>query len=251
MFMWSCGFLPNDTLARIRDNLGNEGETTKLYLDTRSFVTIGIGTMLPDAGSARTVNFTRDATGAPATEQEKMTAWKKIQDLSPQKAELNFNAAHYVSMTDISIDHKEAQRLRDVKLDAFYHDLVDICPGFDSMPEAAKIALFDMIYNIGPSLRQKFPSFNKAIRIRDWAQAAAHCDRKGIRSERNQKTRLQLLSCVSNQQIVAKPVTTAADRPVARPSGLLVPVVHETMKPYHERLPHPFASCRGCRDQAR
>lgn len=73
MFMWSCGLLPHDTLLKVHDQLGNEGRTTKLYLDTRSFVTIGTGTMLPTAESAKQVGFTHEDTDRPATDQEKMT----------------------------------------------------------------------------------------------------------------------------------------------------------------------------------
>ncbi|MGI4802601.1 MAG: hypothetical protein ACRYG8_52935 [Janthinobacterium lividum] len=71
-------------------------------------------------------------------------------------------------MTTIRISKEEAERLRDVKLDEFYLDLVKFYPGFDSMPEAAKIGLFDMIYNIGPALPHKFHLLDRAVRSRDW-----------------------------------------------------------------------------------
>lgn len=80
-----------------------------------------------------------------------MAAWSKVQSFSPQKTKINFLPSHFASLTTLTISAREASRLRDLKLNEFYLDLVRIYPGFDSMPEAAKIRLFDMIYNVGPS----------------------------------------------------------------------------------------------------
>jgi uncharacterized protein (DUF4415 family) len=54
-----------------------------------------------------------------------------------------------------------------------------------------------MIYNLGPAgLFKGFPHLIAAVQTGAWAQAAAHCMRRGPSAARNNWTRQQFLSAV-------------------------------------------------------
>ena len=79
-----------------------------------------------------------------------------------------------------------------------YTQLLLIYPDFDNFPDDAKVALFDMIYNLGAGHNRRkrnhatglraYGTMNAAINRGDWATAAAHCLRHGIPAERNRET---------------------------------------------------------------
>ena len=53
-------------------------------------------------------------------------------------------------------------------------------PHYDSLPDGVKMALLDMIYNLGPAgLFRGFPHLVAAVETGAWAQAAEHCTRRG------------------------------------------------------------------------
>jgi hypothetical protein len=59
-------------------------------------------------------------------------------------------------------------------------------PGFDSFPSEVRLALFDMIFNLGATkLNKSYLSFNLAIAKADWEKAAKECFRNGIQLTRN------------------------------------------------------------------
>lgn len=62
---------------------------------------------------------------------------------------------------------------------------------FDCFPPPAKIALIDMIFNMGETVfsRGGWPNLFKAVNQRDWRTAAEECSRKDVPEERNTKTR--------------------------------------------------------------
>lgn len=106
----------------------------------------------------------------------------------------------------LRITIKTSSTLRDAHVQADYKQLKLIYPNFDTFPENTKLALFDMIYNLGPGkwktlseratgLRQ-FVLMNNAINKEDWKTAALHCSRKGIPIERNNMTAALFLSCI-------------------------------------------------------
>jgi GH24 family phage-related lysozyme (muramidase) len=62
-------------------------------------------------------------------------------------------------------------------------------PDWNSYPEPAQEALFDMAYNLGISgLQKKFPNMMAAVHAGQWDVAAAQCHRTGIGEPRNQRT---------------------------------------------------------------
>ncbi len=107
------------------------------------------------------------------------------------------------------VSNAEVDRLFNADLTVFYQYLVKIYPGFDSFPAPAKVSLFDMIYNVGPSkLEYKFPHFTRAIRARDWKTAAAECMRPQLNGDRNARTKARFLDCASSRDPSSPPVNT-------------------------------------------
>jgi len=118
-----------------------------------------------------------------------------------------FGAKHYEKVTDLRITEATASQMRDDHLKTDYSLLQAIYPKFDTFPDAAKLALFDMIYNLGPgqgktrhhraSGLRAYVGMNAAIARGDWAAAAQHCHRHGIPDARNSQTAALFKSCVA------------------------------------------------------
>jgi GH24 family phage-related lysozyme (muramidase) len=191
--------VPAGTLKKVTDDLRQfEDAIPYMYLDTVSTVTVGIGTALFSVNDVDSNNFIYAQTHLPASLKDKRAAWNVVQSVShPRGTRSNYPSEHFEKLTSIVINTAEQDRLLDKKLEHFYKDLVRIYPGFDSMPENAKIALFDMIYNLGPGhLEYKFVQFTKAVRARKWATAAIQSYRPQVQPLRNMTTKAYLESCV-------------------------------------------------------
>ena len=168
-----------------------------------------------------------------------------MQDVSsPRGIKQNAAANSFKSLTTLSIRDDEADRLLNVKIQEFYLDLVNIYPGFDSMPEPAKISLFDMIYNLGSGgIEYKFPHFTKAVRARDWKTAADQSLRPQLSDRRNNSTKNRFLACASNAPCLPQPQqplksnlpqksSKKLDKSLQPPSSFSSP-------PFYKPIPHP------------
>jgi len=71
-----------------------------------------------------------------------------------------------------------------------FDDLLRMFPYFGDFPLSAQIALWDMIYNLGPGgLRREFPLMRQAIQDGDWEEAARQSHRGDIGEPRNDYVR--------------------------------------------------------------
>jgi GH24 family phage-related lysozyme (muramidase) len=190
-------------MQRIRDDLDTWEQPIRwMYLDSQGLVTVGCGTMLTDSAAAKRVSFVHNKTGQAATPAEIEAAWNSLQSgaaaqksASPSK---KFTAKHYEDKTDVRITEASAQALRDDHVEADYVELKKIYLQFDTFPDDAKVALFDMIYNVGPgrdmtrhhraSGLRNYASMNAAINGGKWSLAADRCLRHGIAPQRNRMT---------------------------------------------------------------
>jgi hypothetical protein len=76
-------------------------------------------------------------------------------------------------------------------------DLRTEFPHYETLPDGVKMALLDMIYNLGPAgLFKDFPHLIASIDAGAWAQAAEQCMRRGPSAARNAWTREQFLTAV-------------------------------------------------------
>jgi GH24 family phage-related lysozyme (muramidase) len=173
--------LTKELITTLRKNIEKyEGKVNHLYLDSRGFVTVGIGHLLSTVADAEKIPFQKkDGTAATTTEISEEYAKVKSQ-------EDNRVASYYQQFTQLILSDAEMDALTDKHIDSFYKELKTIYDGFDDFPAEIKLALFDLIFNLGmTALRKKWPKLNACIAARDWVAAAENCRRRGIADERN------------------------------------------------------------------
>jgi GH24 family phage-related lysozyme (muramidase) len=167
-----------------------EGCVPWMYRDTVGKITVGVGLMLPDANSAKSLPFLRGQ--QPATPEEIAAEFARVDALPPGRASAFYKSATSLELSQQTID----ARLTSV-LQGFESDLRTQLPHYDTLPDCVKLALLDMIYNLGPAgLFKGFPHLIAAVQAGSWAQAAEHCIRRGPSAARNDWTRQQFLSAV-------------------------------------------------------
>ncbi len=167
-----------------------EGVIPWMYLDTTGKVTVGVGLMLPDVSAALRLAFSID--GRPATAAEITSDFARVDALSMGRA-----ALFYRGKAGPELERAEIDRLLRTVLLGFEGELRGALPGYDGMPENVKLALLDMIYNLGPAgLLKGYPRLMKAVAAGNYAEAASECLRHGPGAVRNEWTRTMFLNSV-------------------------------------------------------
>ncbi len=161
-----------------------------MYRDTVGKVTVGVGLMLPDATAAAALPF---FVGTRAATPEEITAeYGRVDAMAMGRTSAFYKTPASLVLAQPTIDAK----LRSV-LAGFEADLRGQFPHYDSLPDGVKMALLDMIYNLGPTgLFKGFPHLVAAIQTGAWQLAAEHCMRRGPSAARNDWTREQFLSAI-------------------------------------------------------
>ena len=161
-----------------------------MYRDTVGKVTVGVGLMLPDAKAAEALPFVLGTRAA--TPEEIAAEYARVDAMAMGRASAFYKTPTSLVLTQQTIDAKLSSILA-----GFEADLKGQFPHYDSLPDGVKMALLDMIYNLGPAgLFKGFPHLVAAIETGAWAQAAEHCMRRGPSAPRNNWTREQFLSAV-------------------------------------------------------
>jgi len=169
-----------------------EGTVPWMYLDTRGFVTVGVGELLASAAKAETLSFV-DPDGEPTPQDAILDEFNRVSGLIPAKV-----AAFYRSPTSPVLPHAAIDTLLMNHLNFFDGQLATRFPDYAGFPDPAKLGLLDMIYNLGQvGLFQHFPHFMTAVDNENWLGAAANCHRVGPSQARNDWTRQQFLSAAA------------------------------------------------------
>lgn len=160
-----------------------EGCISHLYLDTVGKVTVGVGNMLPTSEAAAQLPFFVRDTGSPASEEEIRAEFNRVADKDPARL-----ASWYKQYTNLDLSEEAIDQLLDQRIGDFESGLLRDFEAYDEYPEAAKIGLMDMAFNLGNSgLVNKFPTFTNAARTKDWETCATECQRRDISDERNEE----------------------------------------------------------------
>ncbi len=171
-----------------------------LYLDSKGYVTIGVGHLVKDRNSMSSIVLCKTKNNVPyqlATIKEKQDEYDNV-----AKQPKNYKAAWYKQHTKLVMKKEDIDVLRNKDIDSFYKELTNIYKkskgyhdNFDNLPKNVQLALFDMIYNLGANrIVNKFFNFDKAIKAGDWAKAANESNRSKIGTERNKYVKQLLLS---------------------------------------------------------
>jgi GH24 family phage-related lysozyme (muramidase) len=168
-----------------------EGSVPWMYLDTVGKVTVGVGLMLPDAAAACALPFLVDET--PATEDEISDDFARVATMLPGKVPGIYRVPGGLELSAETIQDKLMTVLQ-----GFDDDLRSYFAAYDAMPDPAKLALLDMIYNLGPAgLFDGYRALMKAVKAGQWTVAAAECRRHGPSAARNAWTRNEFLAAAS------------------------------------------------------
>ena len=169
-----------------------EGCVPWMYLDTVGKVTVGIGMMLPSGLAADALPFVSGERSATATEIG--AEFARVSAMTKGRVAKFYAKSGGLRLSQETID----DRLRGT-LEGFEGYLRRYLPTYDELPDAAKIALLDMVYNLGPGrLFAEYPRLIAAIEAGDWKAAAAASERRGPSPARNLWTREQLLAAAKD-----------------------------------------------------
>ncbi len=141
-----------------------------MYLDTEGKVTVGIGTLLPDAGTARRLPFVERHSGKPADKEYVAIAFENVRTSSlPHGEWLLFRR---VTSIELSEANAELKALAD--MDNFINILSSksYYPDYNTYPATAKMGLLDLAYNRGAKgARDDYKKTTAAKYRRDWKKA--------------------------------------------------------------------------------
>ena len=183
-------------MSYLDDSLGYlkhfEGSIAWMYLDTRRFVTVGVGEMLPNAGAAQSLAFV-DSSGQPVSQDAILSDFSRVSELAPGQPANSYRSSVSPVLLPDAIDSLLMNHVQffDGRLRARFS-------AFASFPDPAKLGLLDMIYNLGEKgLFNGFPHFMGCVDNQDWSGAAANCHRVGPGPDRNAWTRQQFLAAAA------------------------------------------------------
>jgi GH24 family phage-related lysozyme (muramidase) len=196
-----------------------------LYQDSIGQMTIGVGHLVEPEIKVVPLKLYRRSDQKLATVEEKKAAWQAVKKenrrYTGQKDHKQhvYGAGHYEKLSSLFMKDADVDVLTEDHIVEFHGYLRraftrqnGYLTEFDDMPENARLALFDMMFNMGPT---RFPrpwhQFVAALKRGDWQKAATQSNRPQVNAERNAYVR-DLLSSV-------EPETTPRPIPDLR-SGL-------------------------------
>lgn len=183
-----------------------EGNVPHMYLDTGGNVTVGVGRLLNTMVAAQKLPFIDDKTKKKATPEEIKADFEAVLKF-PQDNYKPKTAAFYKAHTKLVLTKPEIDALTESHIDDFHRELKRRYSSFGDYPTEARLALFDMIFNLGmTNLRRKFPNFDQAIKDQDWKKAADESKRKlPVNASRNSYVKELLNKAAENTNKNKKP----------------------------------------------
>lgn len=164
-----------------------EGSVPYMYRCTGGEVTVGIGHAIQSAEDAMALA---------------LMPWTSIEEDYAKVATApmgqKYAASYYGPLTTTRMSDSAILQLCGADICLFEEQLKQALPDWDSYPEPAQEALFDMGYNLGIAGLMKYPRMLAAVDRADWVTAAAESHRNGIPEERNQEIANLFLKCAAD-----------------------------------------------------
>ena len=180
-----------------------EGRVSHLYRDSKGYVTVAVGHRVSNRNEMARLTMMTGGGGVPmqaATLKQKQDEFDTIAKQPGKHKAIWYQQHTQLWMRDVDIDG-----LLNEHIDDFYGGLTRAyCKAkgypkdFDALPQNVQLALFDMIFNLGPTGLTKFTQFNKSIKDGDWKNAATQCERVDVGGDRNEYVK-KLLLATSNE----------------------------------------------------
>jgi len=171
---------------KIRDDLkADEGCIQHMYLDTRGYVTVGVGHLVRNSEAAKKLRFICRDSGADATPEQIESDYRSVKRQPPAKV-----ASFYKAATALDLPMTEIEALLNQQIDEFEAGIRARLQKYDQFPDDARKALLDMAFNLGiQGLFKKFPKLIAFAEQEDWEGCAKECRRIGISDARNLATK--------------------------------------------------------------
>lgn len=178
-----------------------EGKIGHMYLDSKGFVTVGVGHLLKGLASAQKLSF-RKNNNMPASKDEIKADYEEV-----KKQPKNRLASFYKKHVKLKISEMDINTLTNKHIDSFEAELKRIFPDFSMYQSEVRLALFDIIFNVGMTdLNNNWPNFKKAVKAKNWSTASKESNRKApIAAERNKYVKDLFEKAASNAKKTAKP----------------------------------------------
>lgn len=183
--------------ATLKAKLENhEGKVNHMYLDSKGYVTVGVGHLIKDLASAQKLNF-KKTNGLSATKDDIKSDFESV-----KKQLKNRVSSYYKRFVSLKLLNTEIDALTKKHIDSFENELKSLFPSFTTYPTEVRLALFDIIFNVGMTdLNTKWPNFKKAIKSQDWETAANESNRKPpVSAERNKYVKNLLLKAAADKK---------------------------------------------------
>lgn len=159
------------------------------YLDTKSNVTFAVGFMAPDLASFLTYSW-MSPDGCVSDPADVATAWRTVSAMLPGRV-----AGYYHYPGCLTLPQAARDGLLMAKLTTLDGQLSAAFDDYEGFPEPAKLALIDMVWNLGfEGLMHGYPRLDAAVKIQDWKTCALECYRNGPDLARNDWTKAQFLA---------------------------------------------------------
>ncbi|MCB9982105.1 MAG: peptidoglycan-binding protein [Rhodospirillales bacterium] len=183
------------------------------YIDTASKITVGIGINIDGKGKFMGLPWkTGSESGPDATRKEIEDGYEALVNQKTQLGNLNEDGNFNVSAdnqdnwTNLYLPDEERANLFQEIVNMFQNALPGKFSDFDCFPPPAKVALMDMIFNLGETKfsRGNWPNLFKAVNQRDWRTAANQSHRKipNDKSNRNRDTHNQFIDAAEMEEQV-------------------------------------------------
>lgn len=199
-----------------QDNIEeHEGNKPHPYIDTAFKITIGIGSNIDSKAEFMRLPWKLGENGPDATKRDIEAAYeeltrqksvpgniKTVKKNGQEKEVFNKKAEDQERWTSLWLSEQERKKLFNEDFNAFRGKLPGKFSDFDCFPPKAKVALMDMIFNLGETKfsRGNWPNLFKAVNQRDWRTGAAQSHRLGVSEKRNGHTRGQFLSAAEKEE---------------------------------------------------
>ncbi|MBI5259006.1 MAG: glycoside hydrolase family protein [Burkholderiales bacterium] len=176
-----------------------EGRIPHLYLDSVGLVTVGVGHQVAHRNDMAALTLMTGGSGTPmraATLKEKQDEFDTL-----AKQRKGYRAGWYAQHASLTMRDAEINALLTAHIDGFHAKLAKAYTrqkgypkDFDGLPHNVQLALFDLIFNLGPTGLTKFTQFDKSIKAGDWKKAAEQCNRSQVSGGRNEYVKKLLLT---------------------------------------------------------
>lgn len=186
----------------LRSNMEKyEGKINHMYLDSKGFVTVGVGHLIKNLVSAQKLNF-KNSNHVSASKDEIKADYEAV-----KKQPKNRLASFYKKIVKLKLSNSDINTLTNNHIASFERELKRIFPDFSTYPSEVRFALFDIIFNVGmTNLNNRWPSLKKAVKAKDWFAAAKESKRKApISAERNKYVKDLFEKAAASVKKTAKP----------------------------------------------